>query len=470
MLYYLFFSVLSFAIIIISVNKAIDYYSFVTIEKQMMEKADLSELSFREVLANHERSKAEGKVTDVPRSALETLKATGKEVRIYDRDLKLVGLAVDGIIIKDGYPLIFKDNIENALQGNYSYKVTDSKLLYFAVPIQDMYYQNSYVFEFVEDLSYFYAILDQIRSILLVGAGGFLVLITLSSLFIARNTTKPIIYLLGATEKFSNQQFQPVIMNRKDELGMLADGLNRMGIQLNDYIQYQKQFVSNVSHELKTPLAAIRGFSQYLHEGENKDPELQKIYSHLVQESDRLTRLINELLLLSRFDKGGPGEIGTERTDLSELAHRVAAEMRQKAKDKGITLEVVTPGKAAFVEVNPLLMSHAIANLIDNAIKYSDAGTRVRIETSVRQKEAVIQIHDQGIGINEDEIPRVQERFYRARNANSAKGSGLGLSICKEIVEKCNGVLVIESGKDSGTTVSIVLPLFGSYKTVTSLL
>ncbi|WP_246042492.1 sensor histidine kinase [Cohnella pontilimi] len=429
----------------------------------------MSELSFREVLANHERSKAEGQVTNVPRSALETLKATGKEVRIYDRNQKLVGLAVNGIIVKDGHPLIFKDNIENALQGNYSYKVTDSKLLYFAVPIQDMYYQNSYVFEFVEDISYFYAILDQIRSILFVGAGGFLVLITFSSLFIARNTTKPIIYLLGATEKFSNQQFQPVTMNRKDELGMLADGLNRMGIQLNHYIQYQKQFVSNVSHELKTPLAAIRGFSQYLHEEEKKDPELQKIYSHLVQESDRLTRLIDELLLLSRFDKAGPEEIDTERTDLSELAHRVAAEMRLKAEDKGITLEV-KPGKAAFVEVNPLLMSHAIANLIDNAIKYSDAGTRVRIETSVRQKEAVIQIRDQGIGINEDEIPRVQERFYRARNANSAKGSGLGLSICKEIVEKCNGSLVVESEKGSGTTVSIVLPLFGSYKTVTRLL
>lgn len=265
MLTYLFFSVLSFAIIIVSVDKAIDYFSFKTIEKKMMEKADLYELSFREIIAKAEGSTGTGEVADVPRTALERLKTSGKEVRIYDSHLSLLGLAVDGIVIHNGSPLIFKGNIENALKGNYAYTVADSKLLYFAIPIQNMYYDYVYVLEFVEDISYFYEIMDQIRTILFASAVGFLVLITLASLFIARNTTKPIQYLLGATEKFSKQQFQQVQLNRKDELGMLAAGLNQMGIQLNDYIEHQKQFVSNVSHELKTPLAAIRGFSQYLY-------------------------------------------------------------------------------------------------------------------------------------------------------------------------------------------------------------
>ncbi|WP_229521387.1 sensor histidine kinase [Paenibacillus monticola] len=455
---YLFFSVLSFAVIIISVNKAIDYFSFVTIEKQMMEKADLCELSFREILAKYEKSSVEAQVSDVPRSALETLKASGKEVRIYDSNQKLLGLAVDGIIINNGKPLIFEGNIQNALKGNYSYTVTDNHMLYFAIPIQDMYYQNIFVFEFVEDISYFYDIMDKIRYILFVGAGGFLVLITLSSLFIARNTTKPIKYLLGATESFSKQQFQQVQLNRNDELGMLAAGLNRMGIQLSDYIQYQKQFVSNVSHELKTPLAAIRGFSQYLYESENEDEDLQKIYFHLVNESDRLTLLINELLMLSRFDKAGLEGIGMEKTDLSKLTDQVAADMRAKAENKDIELDI-KPGKPAFVYVNQILMSHAIANILDNAIKYSNPNTQIRIETFIRQNEAFIQISDQGIGIDEDEIARVQERFYRARNSNTAKGSGLGLPMCKEIAEKFNGHLSIESKINAGTTVSIALPL-----------
>jgi signal transduction histidine kinase len=455
----LFFSLLSFAIIIILANKAIDYFSFVTIEKQMVQKADLSELSFREILAKYNEDSSEGQDDVISKSALERLKTTGKEVRIYDRNKKLLGLAEDGIIINGGKPQIFERNIEKALEGKYSYTVSDQHMLYFAIPIQDKYYQNAYVFEFVEDISYFYEIMAQIRNILFIGAGGFLVLITLSSLFIARNTTKPIKYLLGATKSFSKQQFHEVKLNRKDELGMLASGLNQMGIQLNNYIQYQKQFVSNVSHELKTPLAAIHGFSQYLYEGENADENLQKIYSHLVNESDRLNQLINELLMLAQFDKVGTDEMGSEKTDISKLINQVAVDRKPNAKTKGIEL-IVKPSESIYVYVNQLLLSHAIANILDNAIKYSNSNTKITMETFVSQHEAVIQISDQGIGIREDEIVHVQERFYRASNANSAKGSGLGLSICKEIAEKFNGHLKIESKVNEGTIVSILLPLY----------
>lgn len=445
----------SFAVIIVAVNEAIDYFSFVTIEKKMMEKADLSELSFREVLARHAASADSSDASGVARSALETLKAAGQEVRIYDNQLTLVGLAVDGIVISDGTPVIFRDNLENALAGNYAYSVAGNHKLYFSIPIQDQYYENAYIFEFVEDISYFYEIMDRVRYILLAGAGGFLLLITLSSLYVARTTTKPIKYLLGATESFSRQEFRPVTLNRKDELGMLADGLNRMGMQLSDYIEYQKQFVSNVSHELKTPLAAIRGFSQYLYEGESRDKELQKIYSHLLNESDRLTKLINELLLLSRFDKASPEEL--EATDVSVLAAKVEARMSGMAADKRIVLETKLE-EGVFAEVNPILMTQAISNLVDNAVKYSGAGTSVSLETLVSGNRVVIRVSDQGIGIGPHDLTRVQERFYRSGNSQLAKGSGLGLSICKEITEKCNGHLELESELGKGTTVSIVLP------------
>ncbi|WP_244862653.1 cell wall metabolism sensor histidine kinase WalK [Paenibacillus sp. J22TS3] len=449
-------------------NKAIDYYSFITIEKQMMEKADLSELSFREVLAQHRSSSGEPQTKEIVRLALEKLKASGQEVRIYDSSKQLLGLAVDGIIINDGKPLIFKKNIEKALSGSYAYTVTEDHLLYFATPIQDQYYQNAYVYEFVEDISYFYAIMDQIRYILFAGAGGFIVLITLSSLWIARGTTKPIKLLLGAAQSFSRQEFRRVHLNRKDELGMLADGLDSMGRQLHDYIQYQKQFVSNVSHELKTPLAAIRGFSQYLYEGENENKELQKIYAHLLQESDRLTRLINELLLLSRFDKAGSNELEARKTEMNELIQQVATNMSAKAKDKGIEIifreaeaEAEQEDKLMtrlYANVNPMLMSHAIANLVDNAIKYSGSSSLIELKLTHTPSEVVIRIRDQGIGIAGDELERVQERFYRAKNASTANGSGLGLSICKEIVERFNGYIDMESQIGKGTTVTIVLP------------
>ena len=457
LLNFLLFSVVSFAIIIISVNKAIDYFSFVTIEKQMMEKADICELSFREILTRYDESESLGQSSLIVKSALEALKASGKEVRIYDNNLKLLGLAVDGILINNAKPLIFKKNIETALKGNYSYTVTDNKLIYFSIPIQDKYYQNVYVFELVENISYFYDIMNKIRYILFFGAGGFILLITLSSLYISRKTTKPINYLLGATEKFSKRQFEHVDLNRKDELGMLAAGLNQMGIQLKDYIQYQKQFVSNVSHELKTPLAAIRGFSQYLFEGESENEELKRIYYHLVNESDRLTKLVNELLMLSRFDKATQ-ELNTERIDLSELADSVVGEYSPKAEKKEITIETRLI-EEIFVNANRILMFHAIANVIDNAIKYSNTESQITLETFIRENEAVIKIRDQGIGIARNDIDMVQERFYRAQNSMVATGSGLGLSICKEIIEKFNGQLIVESEIDVGTSVSLVLPL-----------
>ncbi|MDO7904799.1 HAMP domain-containing sensor histidine kinase [Paenibacillus sp. JX-17] len=445
-------------------NKAIDYYSFITIEKQMMEKADLSELSFREVLAQYRSSTGEPQTKEIVSLALEKLKASGKEVRIYDSSKQFLGLAVDGIIINNGKPLIFEKNIEKALSGSYAYTVTEDHLLYFATPIQDQYYQNAYVYEFVEDISYFYRIMDQIRYILFAGAGGFIVLITLSSLWIARSTTKPIKLLLGAAQSFSRQEFRRVHLNRKDELGMLADGLDSMGRQLHDYIQYQKQFVSNVSHELKTPLAAIRGFSQYLVEGENENKELQKIYAHLLQESDRLTRLIHELLLLSRFDKAGSNELEVEKTEMNDLIQQVTASVGAKAKSKGIEIRFreAVAGEMLLTKiyacVNPMLMSHAIANLVDNAIKYSSSPSLIELKLEHTPSEVVIRICDQGIGIAGDELERVQERFYRAKNASTANGSGLGLSICKEIVERFNGYIDMESEIWEGTTVTIVLP------------
>lgn len=457
LLTYLFFSILSFSIIIISVTKAIDHYSFMTIQRQMMERADICELSFREILTRYEKSTTQIETSDVARDALEVLKASGREVRIYDNNLELIGLAENGIVVYNGAPQIFKGNIRNAMKGNYSYTVSNSNLIYFAIPIQNNYYQNAYVIELVEDISYFYDIMNTVRLILIIGAGGFILLTMLSSLYIARKTTKPIQYLLEATEKFSRQEFDQVELNRKDELGMLAAGLNQMGIRLNDFIQYQKQFISNVSHELKTPLAAIRGFSQYLYEGENKDKDLKKIYFHLVNESERLTKLIHELLILSKFDKAAR-ELDTAKEDLSELADHAIQEMKPKAEKRQISIDAEL-GKGVLADVNKILMTHAIANVLDNAIKYSHVGGQIRVETFTNQNAAVIQIIDQGIGIHKSDLSFVQERFYRAGNSNFAKGSGLGLSLCKEIVEKFNGQLSMESELGVGTKVSLLFPL-----------
>ncbi|WFR61067.1 HAMP domain-containing sensor histidine kinase [Paenibacillus amylolyticus] len=176
--------------------------------------------------------------------------------------------------------------------------------------------------------------------------------------------------------------------------------------------------------------------------------------------------MINELLLLSRFDKAGSNELEVEKTELNELIQQVAMHMEAKAQDKGIEIKVSTAEgepndrglTRVYANVNPMLMSHAIANLVDNAIKYSGNHSQIKIEMEHTPSEVVIRVRDQGIGIAGDELERVQERFYRAKNASTANGSGLGLSICKEIVERFNGYIDMESQIGEGTTITIVLP------------
>ena len=180
------------------------------------------------------------------------------------------------------------------------------------------------------------------------------------------------------------------------------------------------------------------------------------MYYHLLNESDRLTNLINELLMLSRFDRATQ-ELNTERTDLSELTNTVAQEFKPKAEKKDIAL-VINLKEEVIVSVNKTLMSHAIANVIENAIKYSNPKSQIIVETFTKDNNSVVKISDQGIGIAKSEIEMVQERFYRAQNSPIASGSGLGLSICKEIIQKFNGQLFIESELGVGTTVTMLIP------------
>lgn len=176
--------------------------------------------------------------------------------------------------------------------------------------------------------------------------------------------------------------------------------------------------------------------------------------------------MINELLLLSRFDKAGSNDLEARKTEMNELIQQVAMNMGAKAKDRGIEIRVSQAEQEpeddgttrVQANVNPMLMSHAIANLVDNAIKYSGSPSLIELKLEHTPSEVVIRIRDQGIGIAGDELERVQERFYRAKNASTANGSGLGLSICKEIVERFNGYIDIESQLGKGTTVTIVLP------------
>jgi signal transduction histidine kinase len=440
------------------VNGAIEYFGFATIEKQMIEKIDMAELSLRSIISNPENSVIETLTPELSNVMIDTLKISSREFRLYNNELQRLGISSGGRVVDRKNPVTFIGNLQKALEGNYAYTVDNNKFIYFAIPIKNIYNSNLGVLELVEDAGYIYELLKKITYMLIFAAAIFCVLIIILSLYISRKTTKPIKFLLMATEKFSRQQFEDIHLNRKDELGMLAKGLDSMGKQLKEYIERQKQFISNVSHELKTPLAAISGFSQYLYDdAQETDPELRKIYYHLMNESERLTKLINELLLLSQFDRSTE-DSNLEKINLSELAQITVQHMSLKAEKRDVTFKEDYANNV-FVQSNKLLLSQAIVNILDNAIKYSENHSTVNVKVFIKDNNAVLQVSDNGIGIPKEELGLIFERFYRAKNSKVSSGTGLGLSISKEIIEKYQGQMFVESEEQVGTQVTITLPL-----------
>lgn len=224
----------------------------------------------------------------------------------------------------------------------------------------------------------------------------------------------------------------------------------------------RRDFVANVSHELKTPITSIKGFVEtLLHEQlEDKENSL-RFLGIILRQVNRLDAIIGDLLMLSRLERGSEEQtIQLQSESLAEVL-RAAEEMcEQKAADKSVRLELECPADLQ-AEINAPLLEQAVTNLIDNAIKYSEAGAAVRIAASHEGNEVLIRVQDHGCGIEAVHLPRLFERFYRVDRARSRElgGTGLGLAIVKHIVAAHRGAIRVESTVGRGSTFFISLPV-----------
>ena len=224
--------------------------------------------------------------------------------------------------------------------------------------------------------------------------------------------------------------------------------------------QMRRDFVADVSHELKTPLTSIKAYVETLIDGAADDPQarapfLEKIHSN----ADRLTRLVADILDISRLE-GSARDEALERLDLNKLVERVFGQFREHAQKRGIKLELKKSNKPAEALVNDHDMSEAIENLIDNAIKYTDAGGTVAVHVDRDDGQLCVAVIDTGVGIPKESLPRVFERFYRVDQARSRAlgGTGLGLSIVKHVALRHGGKATAESEPGKGSTFRLILP------------
>ncbi len=224
----------------------------------------------------------------------------------------------------------------------------------------------------------------------------------------------------------------------------------------------RREFVANVSHELKTPITAIKGFVETLEEGALEDKSTaQDMLRRIGHNADRLNAIIDDLLSLSRIEQEGEhGVIQLATGNVGSVVSAAISQCSLKANDKAIRLELAGDNDVT-ARLNAILLEQAICNLLDNAIKYSPEGSEVRVSVIKDAGEARIRVQDHGIGIPADHLPRIFERFYRVDKARSRKlgGTGLGLAIVKHISVAHGGRVSVVSTVGSGSEFTIHLPL-----------
>ncbi len=243
-----------------------------------------------------------------------------------------------------------------------------------------------------------------------------------------------------------------------DELDGLARTFNAMIERLQRSFEEVRRFTADAAHELRTPLAAMRTEAEVALRSPRSPERDQRMLENLLEEMERLTRLVSQLLFLCREDAGiGTGEDQTIR--LEDLVSEVGEHMGVAAQEKGVGLSVDLPGSFP-VQGDADRLRQLFFNLLDNAIKYTPPGGTVAVQGESSHGQIRIAVDDSGIGIPADHLPHVFERFYRVDPARSPEieGSGLGLAICRSIAEAHGGRLGIDSGSGSGTRVTLVLP------------
>jgi heavy metal sensor kinase len=270
---------------------------------------------------------------------------------------------------------------------------------------------------------------------------------------LVRRALRPVERLAHKAEDITQHNLSerlPVV-HTGDELERLSMSLNRMISRLEDSIQSSKQFVSDASHELRTPLTVVRGSLEALAQDEQLRMHTRETAGSMLEEVDRLIEIVEGLLALSRLDAG---EANTEWVpfDLAELAATTADQMSLLAEDKSVTVICDCAG-GVHVEGDRARMKQVIVNLLDNAIKYTPSGGRVRLRIAHEEGHAILEVADDGIGIPLEALPHVFKRFYRVDASRSREqgGAGLGLSIVKSICAAHGAEVEVSSTPGKGS-------------------
>ena len=280
-----------------------------------------------------------------------------------------------------------------------------------------------------------------------------------SNAIFINNVVEPVAVVSDAARRISAGSYGILIDNHyRDELGELVDNINDMSLKISQSEKIQQEFVSSVSHELRTPLTAINGWAETLAADPGANPEqTQRGLNIIVKESRRLTTMVEELLDFTRM-QDGRFTLNVAPADLRAEFEDTVFMYGSRLQREGIELEYLENDEdIPEIPCDKERMRQVFLNILDNAVKHGGEGGKITAEMRREDDEVVIRIRDFGCGIPAEELPLVKKKFYKG--SSKARGSGIGLAVCEEIVSMHNGTLTLENAPGGGTLVTIRLPI-----------
>lgn len=305
-----------------------------------------------------------------------------------------------------------------------------------------------------------------------------ILIITVICTFIAESITYVIITHFFVYSKFKIAANRLISMSRENDLSKIqeisidntaTDLLSAVNVTADEYshlAQVKKTFVANASHELRTPLTSIQGFIQAVLDGTASQEETEKYLKIALSETKRLNSLISSMLDLSRLDSG-KNPLTYTKFCINDAIREIAVKFELSLENKSLQINLESERETCYVYADKDKIIQVLTNLIDNAIKYSPAYSRIIVSTGIKENKVYVTIRDFGYGISKKDQMLIWDTFFMSDRSHSpikAKGSGLGLSIVKKIIDEHGETIRVDSNRGAGATFVFTLTLFDTYK------
>lgn len=389
------------------------------------------------------------------------------EERSAEDNCRIIVVDKDGYVVADTNGAVINKmfivpEILTALAGRDEANLRkDEQAIYASAYIEDEHSNKIGAVLVISSFADVYELINEISNKWIIVTLFIIIIVIALVIFMSQIIFGPLKNVLDTIKKISaGQLHQRIELKGKNEFTELGEAVNTMTKRLEEDDQSRQEFVSNVSHELKTPLSSIKVLSESLLLQENVPAEMYREFLlDISSEIDRMTNIVNDLLALVRNDPN-EAKLNVTDIDVNKMLRDIVKRLSPLASDKNIDLSFQA-AKDVVLMGDEVKLSLAVSNLVDNGIKYTPEGGYVKVMLDADSKDCFITVQDSGIGISEEEQTKVFERFYRVDKTRDREtgGTGLGLAITHSIIMLHNGSVKIISGKNEGATFIVRLPL-----------